>query len=197
MKQRKVSIPRETGETKIKLTLNLDGTGKYKISTGNSFFDHMLSVFSRHGYFDLEVICTGDIEVDAHHSVEDVGIVLGQAIKMALGEKRGIRRYGNAFIPLDEALSQAVVDLSGRPYLFFKTIGKGSANLEKFSYSLAEEFFRAVVNHSMINLHLEMVRGKNGHHCLESMFKAFGRALDQAVSREPRSTEIPSTKKVL
>jgi imidazoleglycerol-phosphate dehydratase len=193
---RTASIVRNTKETKIKLELNLDGTGVYDIHTGISFFDHMLTQIARHGLIDLNITAVGDLEVDSHHTVEDIGIVLGQAIKMALGEKRGITRYGNAYVPMDEALALAVIDLSGRAYLRFRAeLGKG--HLNNFDLEMVEEFFRSVAVQSEMNLHIHLLDGTNSHHCIEAIFKAFGRALAVAVKIDERVTEVPSTKGVL
>ncbi|MGE5583867.1 MAG: imidazoleglycerol-phosphate dehydratase HisB [Bacillota bacterium] len=190
------SIGRNTKETKIMLELNLDGTGVYEIHTGVSFFDHMLAQIARHGLLDLNITANGDLEVDSHHTVEDTGIVLGQAIKKALGEKNGIQRYGSAYVPMDEALALAVIDLSGRAYLRFKAeLGQG--HLGNFDLELVEEFFRAVAFTAGFNLHLHLLEGSNSHHCVEAIFKAFGRALAAAVKIDERVTEVPSTKGTL
>jgi imidazoleglycerol-phosphate dehydratase len=193
---RTASIGRNTKETKIKLELNLDGTGVYEIHTGISFFDHMLTQIARHGLLDLNITAVGDLEVDAHHTVEDIGIVFGQAIKKALGEKKGITRYGNSYVPMDEALALAVIDLSGRAFLRFQAeLGKG--HLGNFDLELVEEFFRAVAFQSEMNLHIHLLDGTNSHHCIEAIFKAFGRALAVAIKIDERVTEVPSTKGVL
>jgi imidazoleglycerol-phosphate dehydratase len=193
---RTASIERNTQETKIKLELNLDGSGIYEIHTGIGFFDHMLAQIARHGLLDLHITATGDLEVDSHHTVEDIGIVLGQAIKQALGEKRSITRFGNSYVPMDEALALAVIDLSGRAYLRFRAeLGKG--HLNNFDLEMVEEFFRAVAVQSEMNLHIHLLDGTNSHHCIEAIFKAFGRALAVAVKIDERVTEIPSTKGVL
>jgi imidazoleglycerol-phosphate dehydratase len=196
MKMRTASLARSTKETKIKLELNLDGTGTYEIQTGISFFDHMLTQIARHGLLDLNITAVGDLEVDSHHTVEDIGIVFGQAIKKALGEKNGITRYGNAYVPMDEALALAVIDLSDRAYLRFKAeFGKG--HLGNFDLELAEEFFRALAFQSGMNLHIHLLDGTNSHHCIEAIFKAFGRALAVAIKIDERITGVPSTKGVL
>jgi imidazoleglycerol-phosphate dehydratase len=193
---RTASIERNTQETKIKLELNLDGSGVYEIHTGIGFFDHMLAQIARHGLFDLHITATGDLEVDSHHTIEDIGIVLGQAIKKALGEKHSITRYGNAYIPMDEALALAVIDLSGRAYLRFQAdLGKG--HLNNFDLEMVEEFFRALAVQSEMNLHIHLLDGTNSHHCIEAIFKAFGRGLAEAVKIDERITGIPSTKGVL
>jgi imidazoleglycerol-phosphate dehydratase len=193
---RTASLGRNTKETKIRLELNLDGTGVYEIHTGISFFDHMLTQIARHGLIDLNITAVGDLEVDSHHTVEDIGIVLGQAIKKALGEKNGITRYGNSYVPMDEALALAVIDLSGRAFLRFKAeLGKGS--LGNFDLELVEEFFRAVAFQSGMNLHIHLLDGTNSHHCIEAIFKAFGRALAVAIKIDERITGVPSTKGVL
>jgi imidazoleglycerol-phosphate dehydratase len=193
---REAVVERNTLETKIKLSINLDGTGTYQITTGIGFFDHMLSQVARHGLLDLQITATGDLQVDPHHTVEDVGIVLGQALKKALGEKKQIRRFGNAIIPMDEALALVALDLSGRPYLKCQAeLGKGQ--LGGFDLELVEEFFQAVAVQSGMNIHLRLLDGSNLHHSVEAIFKAFGRALADAVTIDERAAEIPSTKGVL
>ncbi len=193
---RTASIGRNTKETKIKLELNLDGTGAYDIKTGISFFDHMLAQVARHGLINLNITAVGDLEVDSHHTVEDIGIVLGQAIKKALGEKNSICRYGSAHVPMDEALALVVIDLSGRAYLKFQAqLGKG--HLGNFDLELVEEFFRAVAFQSGMTLHIHLLDGNNLHHCAEAIFKAFGRALAAAVKIDERIKEVPSTKGTL
>lgn len=192
--ERTASIERNTDETKIRLTLNLDGTGRAQLHTGLPFFDHMLTQIARHGLFDIELDARGDLEVDAHHTVEDVGIVLGQALAATLGDKRGLTRYGHAYVPLDEALSRAVVDLSGRPGLTYE-IPYTRARVGDFDIDLLREFFQGLVNHAAITVHLDNLRGENAHHQAETIFKAFGRALRMAVALDPRmSGQIPSTK---
>jgi imidazoleglycerol-phosphate dehydratase len=192
--ERTASIERNTDETKIRLTLNLDGTGRAQLHTGLPFFDHMLTQIARHGLFDIELDARGDLEVDAHHTVEDVGIVLGQALAATLGDKRGLTRYGHAYVPLDEALSRAVVDLSGRPGLTYE-IPYTRARVGDFDIDLLREFFQGLVNHAAITVHLDNLRGVNAHHQAETIFKAFGRALRIAVALDARMTgQIPSTK---
>ncbi len=194
--KRKASVQRKTNETDIDLTLTLDGTGICDIATGIGFFDHMLTLFTVHGLFDMTVKAEGDLQVDFHHTVEDVGLVLGEALDRALGERKGIRRYGHAVVPMDEALTSAAVDLSRRPYLAFSVPdchGPGGA----FDIALAKEFFRALVSRGGLNLHLTVHNGENEHHIIESMFKAAGRALDQASEFDPRRGGVPSTKGAL
>ena len=193
---RQARIHRVTKETDITLSLNLDGSGKASISTGIGFFDHMLNSFARHGFFDLEVTVKGDLEVDTHHTVEDVGIVLGQAIAQAAGDKAGIRRYGSQILPMDESLILCSLDLCGRPYLGY------DLRLERefvgdFETEMAREFFYAVSYGGMMNLHLRQLSGENCHHILEAAFKALGRALDEAVSIDPRIQGVLSTKGAL
>ena len=197
-------MQRKTAETDIKLSLNLDGRGKYEIDTTIPFIDHMLSLFSKHSLIDLKIKATGDTEIDYHHLVEDLGIVLGEAIKKSLGKKTGITRYGNFLLPMDEALSYVAIDVSGRPYFsfdvkFMKTIGTIPIikNLKDFDYSLIEEFFRAVATSCGINLHIKNHTGKNNHHIAESIFKGFAKALQQAVKINKKIKGIPSTKKIL
>jgi imidazoleglycerol-phosphate dehydratase len=193
---RNATIERTTRETAIKLEINLDGSGIYETRTGIGFFDHMLTHIAKHGLIDLKVTAKGDLEVDAHHTVEDVGIVFGQALKEALGSKEGITRYGDAIIPMDEALALAAIDLSGRPYLRFQAeLGKG--RLGDFDLELVEEFFHAVTAQAGMNLHIRLLDGANLHHCSEAIFKAFGRALAQAVNIDERIKGVPSTKGVL
>ncbi|HAR30685.1 MAG TPA: imidazoleglycerol-phosphate dehydratase HisB [Gammaproteobacteria bacterium] len=192
--ERIASIERNTDETQIRLTLNLDGTGRAQLRTGLPFFDHMLTQIARHGLFDIELDARGDLDVDAHHTVEDVGIVLGQALATTLGDKRGLTRYGHAYVPLDEALSRAVVDLSGRPGLTYE-IPYTRGRVGDFDVDLLREFFQGLVNHAAITVHLDNLRGVNAHHQAETIFKAFGRALRMAVALDPRmSGQIPSTK---
>jgi imidazoleglycerol-phosphate dehydratase len=193
---RTASIERKTNETKIQLELNLDGSGFQQIHTGIGFFDHMLTQIARHGQFDLTIEATGDLEVDSHHTVEDVGIVLGQAIKKSLGDKCGITRYGNSYVPMDEALALVVIDLSGRAYLQYRAeLAKG--HLNNFDLEMVEEFFRAVAVQAEMNLHIHLLDGTNSHHCIEAIFKAFGRALATAVKIDERMKGVPSTKGVL
>jgi len=193
--QRKATIERETQETRVKVGINLDGKGNYRINTTIPFIDHMLSLMSRHAHIDLEVEASGDIEVDYHHLIEDIGIVLGEAIKKALGEKEHIRRYGESLTPMDESLAQIAIDISGRPYLVYKVrMPKGSARIKDIAVSLFEDFFRALTNHAGMNLHIILHHGRDPHHIFESIFKGFGRALQEAVSIHPKKTGIPSTK---
>lgn len=194
---RKSKIERKTEETDIRLVLDLDGKGKTDINTGIPFFDHMLNLMAVHGLMDLEISAKGDTEVDYHHTIEDLGICLGKAINQSLGEKQGIRRYGNTTIPMDEALANVVLDISNRPFLAYSvSIEKSKAG--KFDINLFEEFFRALVVHSGITMHIILISGKDAHHIAESVFKAFGKALDQASSVDPRlGNSIPSTKGML
>ena len=190
---RAVSITRNTSETQISLSLNLDGTGQYRLDTGVPFLEHMLAQVARHGMIDLDITCKGDLHIDDHHTVEDIGIVLGQALKQALGSKAGIRRYGHAYVPLDEALSRVVIDLSGRPGLVYN-IDFTRALIGRFDVDLFEEFFHGVVNHSMMTLHIDNLSGSNAHHQAETVFKAFGRALRMAAEYDPRMAgQTPST----
>ena len=193
---RKSEIKRKTNETDISLSMNIDGTGKGDINTGVGFFDHMLSLFARHGLFDLKVMAKGDLDVDAHHTVEDVGIVLGQAIKEALGDKKSIKRYGSSFVPMDEALALVALDLSGRPYLVFDARFENQ-KLGNMDTELVEEFFRAVANNAGINLHIKVFYGSNTHHIIEAIFNAFGRALDEASGIDNRIEGVMSTKGML
>ena len=194
---RAVSITRNTSETQITLSLNLDGTGQYRFDTGVPFLEHMLAQVARHGMIDLDITCKGDLHIDDHHTVEDIGIVLGQALKQALGSKAGIRRYGHAYVPLDEALSRVVIDLSGRPGLVYN-IDFTRALIGRFDVDLFEEFFHGVVNHSMMTLHIDNLSGCNAHHQAETVFKAFGRALRMAAEYDPRMAgQTPSTKGTL
>lgn len=193
---RTCEITRKTNETHIALNINIDGKGDAKITSGIGFLNHMLELMSRHGFIDLELSCSGDLEVDAHHTVEDIGIVMGQAIKKALGEKKGITRYATVFTPMDEALSMISIDLSGRPYLHFQ-VSFSREKVGEFDTELVEEFFRALANHAEITLHIHLQYGKNTHHIIESIFKGFGRALDQASSIEDRLEGVLSTKGLL
>jgi imidazoleglycerol-phosphate dehydratase len=194
---RQAEVKRDTLETQIRVALNLDGTGRSVIQTGIGFFDHMLDQIARHGLIDLEVHAQGDLHIDGHHTVEDVGITMGQAFTKALGEKRGLVRYGHAYVPLDEALSRVVVDLSGRPGLEFH-VPFTRAMIGGFDVDLAYEFFQGFVNHANVTLHVDNLRGVNAHHQAETVFKAFGRALRMATSRDPRSAgQMPSTKGLL
>lgn len=193
---RSASLERTTGETRINLSLSLDGEGRSDIRTGIPFFDHMLTLLSRHGLTDLEIDAKGDIEVDYHHTVEDVGITLGQAIARALGDKAGIRRYGHAYVPMDEALARVVVDCSGRPFLAYEA-PRGVEAIGLFPFQLVEEFLRAVAVNAGLTLHVSILAGRDAHHMAEAVFKALGRALDIAVSHDDRVKGIPSTKGVL
>ena len=195
--KRKTTIERKTKETEIKLKLNLDGKGISEIDTGIPFFDHMLSLMAAHGFMDIQITARGDTEVDDHHTVEDLGICLGKAINQALGKKDGIRRYGEATVPMDEALAKVAIDISNRPFLAYRVPLKENKT-GKFDVSLIREFFRALVNYSGITMHVDLVSGDDAHHIAESIFKAFGRALDQAVGVENRlAGAVPSTKGIL
>lgn len=193
---RKTKVKRKTSEVDVSIDINLDGRGSYDISTGVAFFDHMLEQFAKHGFFDLTIKARGDIEIDFHHTVEDVGITLGEAIAKALGDKKGITRFGDSFVPFDECLVFAAVDLSGRPYCVynFKT---PKSKIGVFDTELAEEFFKSFTNSLKCNLHIELKYGDNLHHIVEASFKAVARALDKATSIDPRSNKIPSTKGML
>jgi imidazoleglycerol-phosphate dehydratase len=193
---RSAAVQRETGETKIDLSLNLEGTGRADVATGVGFFDHMLTLLARHSLIDLSVEATGDLHVDAHHTVEDVGICFGKALAQALGDKAGIRRYGDATVPMDEALVTAAVDLCGRPFCVWNA-DVAPEMLGAFSSQLAEEFWRAVSSAGLFALHVVLHHGKNTHHIIEAVFKATARALRAAVELDPRSTGVPSTKGVL
>ncbi|MGH8570023.1 MAG: imidazoleglycerol-phosphate dehydratase HisB [Gammaproteobacteria bacterium] len=194
---RTATVNRHTKETQIAVTVNLDGGGEADIHTGIPFFDHMLEQLARHGLIDLAIRAAGDLEVDAHHTVEDVGITFGQALREAWGEKRGIRRYGHAYVPLDEALSRVVIDCSGRPGLTFQ-VDFPRARVAEFDVDLVYEFFQGLVNHALITLHVDTLRGRNAHHIIESIFKAFAKALRMACEPDPRSsTIVPSTKGTL
>ena len=190
---RKAEVSRTTKETKIGVKLNLDGKGAAQIATGVPFLDHMLEQVARHGAFDLDISAKGDLHIDAHHTVEDIGISLGQAFAKAAGDKKGVRRYGYAYVPLDEALSRAVVDLSGRPGLEYR-IEFTRARIGEFDVDLVHEFFQGFVNHALVTLHLDSLKGTNAHHQAETAFKAFGRALRMAVEPDPRVKDVPSTK---
>ena len=191
---RTAEVVRDTIETQIRVAINLDGTGQQKLNTGVPFLDHMLDQIARHGLIDLDIEAKGDLHIDAHHTVEDVGITLGQAFARAIGDKKGIRRYGHAYVPLDEALSRVVIDFSGRPGLEFHVPFKRSM-IGAFDVDLTHEFFQGFVNHAHMTLHIDNLRGENAHHQCETVFKAFGRALRAAVELDPRSLGvIPSTK---
>jgi imidazoleglycerol-phosphate dehydratase len=187
-------VTRNTAETKIRVRINLDGTGQARLSTGIGFFDHMLDQIARHGMIDLDIEADGDLHIDGHHTVEDVGITLGQAFNQAVGDKKGIRRYGHAYVPLDEALSRVVVDFSGRPGLVMDVPFK-SGMIGAFDTQLTHEFFQGFVNHAFVTLHIDNLKGDNAHHQAETVFKAFARALRAALERDPRAAGmIPSTK---
>ena len=191
---RQAEITRNTLETQVSVRIDLDGSGKGRFQTGVPFLDHMLDQVARHGMIDLEVQATGDLHIDAHHTVEDIGITLGQALAQALGGKQGIRRYGHAYVPLDEALSRVVIDLSGRPGLSFH-VDFTRATIGAFDVDLVREFFQGLTNHALITLHVDNLRGENAHHQAETVFKAFGRALRMALERDPRNADaVPSTK---
>ena len=190
---RKAEVSRNTKETKIGVKLNLDGKGVAQIATGVPFLDHMLEQVARHGAFDLDISAKGDLHIDAHHTVEDIGITLGQAFAKAAGDKKGVRRYGHAYVPLDEALSRAVVDLSGRPGLEYH-IEFTRARIGEFDVDLVHEFFQGFVNHAQVTLHVDNLKGTNAHHQAETVFKAFGRALRMAVEFDPQVKDVPSTK---
>lgn len=190
---RQAEVTRNTLETKITVRIDLDGSGRGKLDTGVPFFDHMLDQIVRHGLIDLDIHCEGDTHIDDHHTVEDVGITLGQAFAKAVGDKKGLRRYGHAYVPLDEALSRVVIDLSGRPGL--EMSGKfARARVGDFDVDLVREFFQGFVNHAAVTLHLDNLKGVNAHHQVETLFKAFGRALRMAVELDPRVKGVPSTK---
>ncbi len=191
---RQAEISRNTLETQVTVRVNLDGTGQSHLSTGIGFLDHMLDQIARHGMIDLDVEARGDLHIDAHHSSEDIGITLGQALARAVGDKQGLTRYGHAYVPLDEALSRAVVDLSGRPGLVFN-VEFTRAMIGEFDVDLVREFFQGLVNHAAITVHIDNLRGANAHHQAETVFKAFGRALRMAVAPDPRAAgRVPSTK---
>ena len=194
MTARTAEVSRNTAETQITVKINLDGTGQSKLSTGIGFFDHMLDQIARHGLIDLDIQAKGDLHIDGHHTVEDVGITLGQAFAKAVGDKKGIRRYGHAYVPLDEALSRVVVDFSGRPGLVMNVPFK-SGMIGSFDTQLTHEFFQGFVNHALVTLHIDNIKGENAHHQAETVFKAFARALRSALELDPRSVGvIPSTK---
>lgn len=193
MAARKADVQRKTNETDIRLSIQLEGEGQYEISTGVPFLDHMLELFARHGFFNLSVQASGDIAIDDHHTVEDVGLALGQALREALGDKHGIRRFGAASVPLDEALVECVVDLSGRPFLAYN-LEIQQERVGNFSTELIHDFFLALTNQVGMNLHLNMAQGRNPHHIIEAAFKAFARALSSAVEHDPRVQGVLSTK---
>ena len=195
--QRTAEVQRTTLETQVRVKLNLEGTGKSQLATGVGFFDHMLDQIARHGMIDLQVDARGDLHIDAHHTVEDVGITVGQTLAKALGDKRGLTRYGYAYVPLDEALSRVVLDLSGRPGLTFNVVFSRST-IGDFDVDLIREFFQGLVNHAAITVHIDNLRGDNAHHQAETIFKAFARALRMAIKADPRVGEaVPSTKGTL
>lgn len=197
MAQRKALVERDTLETQIVVSLDLDGSGQSKFDTGVPFLEHMLDQIARHGVFDLDIKAQGDLHIDAHHTVEDIGITLGQAFAQAVGDKKGLRRYGHAYVPLDEALSRVVLDLSGRPGLVYD-INFTRQSVGDFDVQLFREFFQGFVNHSLVTLHIDNLRGLNAHHQIETVFKAFGRALRMAVEIDERmSGQMPSTKGTL
>lgn len=192
---RKAKIERKTKETNIKININLDGKGNYKIKTSIPFVDHMLSLMAKHGHIDLNIQAKGDTDIDNHHMMEDLGIVLGDAIKKALGNKMQIRRYGEAITPMDESLAQVALDLSGRPFLVYKVkLPKSNVQVRKLELSLFEDFFRSVSNHAGMNLHMILPYGRDPHHIIEALFKGFGRALRMAVEKHPGAKGVPSTK---
>lgn len=193
---RQAEVRRKTKETDVHVKLNLDGTGHSRAATGLPFLDHMLELFGKHGLFDLEVTCQGDLEIDDHHSVEDIAITIGQTLLEALGDKSGINRYGDALVPMDEALCRSVIDLSGRFYLVYE-VQTRRQKIGNFSVELAEHFWRSFAETAKFNLHIDCLRGRNTHHILEGTFKATARALRQAVERNPRITGVPSTKGLL
>ena len=194
---RTAEVSRDTAETKIKVRLNLDGTGESKLATGIGFFDHMLDQIARHGLIDLDVQCEGDLHIDGHHTVEDVGICIGQAVRQAVGDKKGLTRYGHSYVPLDEALSRVVVDFSGRPGLALNAQFTAGM-IGQLDTQLIHEFFQGFVNHAHVTLHIDNLKGINAHHQAETIFKAFGRALRMALTPDPRMAgTVPSTKGVL
>ena len=194
---RKAQINRKTKETDIMLNLNLDGRGIYDIRTSIPFLDHMLSLFAKHGLFDLKIKARGDIEIDYHHTVEDIGICLGDAVKKALGAKAGIKRYGTAFVPMDEAIASVSMDISDRPYLVYKVAMPKKSKIKNFEADLIEDFLQAIVNRSGMTLHVSVPYGRNIHHIVEAIFKAFGRALREAATVDPRIKGVMSTKGTL
>lgn len=194
---RTADITRNTNETRIRVAINIDGTGRQSINTGVPFLDHMLDQIARHGLIDLDIQCDGDTHIDDHHTVEDVGITLGQAFAAAVGDKAGLRRYGHSYVPLDEALSRVVIDFSGRPGLEYH-IPFTRAHIGRFDVDLTREFFQGFVNHALVTVHIDNLRGTNSHHQCETVFKAFGRALRMAIEHDPRNAGVvPSTKGVL
>ena len=197
MTMRTATVARNTLETQIEVTLNLDGSGKFNAETGVPFLDHMMEQIARHGLFDLDIKAKGDLHIDAHHTVEDIGITIGQALKQALGDKKGIVRYGHSYVPLDEALSRVVLDLSGRPGIEFD-VTFNRDKIGEFDVELFYEFFQGLINHAGITLHIDCIKGRNAHHIAETIFKAFGRALRVAVTLDQRALDqLPSTKGAL
>jgi imidazoleglycerol-phosphate dehydratase len=197
MTQRQASVERNTLETQVKVKINLDGTGECKLDTGVPFLEHMLDQVARHGMIDLEISAKGDLHIDAHHTVEDIGITLGQAFHQAIGDKKGIVRYGHAYVPLDEALSRVVIDFSGRPGMEYNVRFERS-NIGEFDVDLFHEFFQGFINHANVTLHIDNLSGNNAHHIAETVFKAFGRAVRMAISADPRMQGVmPSTKGAL
>jgi imidazoleglycerol-phosphate dehydratase len=191
---RKAQVKRKTNETQITVAVNLDGSGRSTLATGVPFLDHMLDQVARHGIVDLDIKASGDLHIDAHHTVEDIGITLGQAVAQAVGDKKGIRRYGHAYVPLDEALSRVVIDFSGRPGLHYN-VNFARSLVGEFDVDLAHEFFQGFVNHAQVTLHIDNLRGENAHHQCETVFKAFARALRMAIEPDPRAGgRVPSTK---
>jgi imidazoleglycerol-phosphate dehydratase len=194
MAERTATVKRDTLETKISVNINLDGSGKAKLATGVPFLEHMIDQIARHGSVDLDIVCEGDNHIDDHHTVEDIGITLGQALKQAVGDKVGINRYGHAYVPLDEALSRVVIDFSGRPGLFMQ-VPFTQKRIGQFDTELFREFFQGFTNHALVTLHIDCLKGENAHHQIETVFKAFGRALRMALSADPRMIGVtPSTK---
>lgn len=195
---RTASLHRKTGETDVSITVDLDGTGKASIATGVPFLDHMLNLFAKHSRIDLDVAATGDIEIDFHHTVEDTGIVLGQVIREALGDKRGITRYGSALLPMDETLVRVALDFSGRPFLDYRAPSGVDSIGGNFTFTLVEEFMRAFAFNALINLHIEILHGRDGHHMAEAVFKGLARSVDPAIRIDPRiASDVPSTKNML
>ena len=197
MSARKADVERNTKETQIAVSVDLDGGGTASFQTGLPFLEHMLDQVARHGMIDLRIVASGDLDIDAHHTVEDLGITLGQAVRQAVGDKKGIRRYGHAYVPLDEALSRVVVDFSGRPGIEYE-VGYPRARIGEFDVDLIYEFFQGFCNHALVTLHIDCLRGRNAHHIAETIFKAFGRALRMALEPDPRLGDVvPSTKGAL
>lgn len=197
MTNRTASVERNTLETKIRISIDIDGTGKAKFETGVPFLDHMLDQIARHGMIDMDIYCDGDLKIDDHHTVEDIGITLGKAFAQAIGDKKGLYRYGHAYVPLDEALSRVVIDFSGRPGLYYE-VDFPREMIGSFDVDLFREFFQGFVNHAGVSLHIDSLKGRNAHHIAETVFKAFGRAVRMALTEDPRMAGImPSTKGVL